>query len=718
MSKSIDINHHFDGQRHYSREWKSFTNPTLRDVGCEQPIPPVETTRHRDVLSRETWRAKDLLRYVSPTYGKSFRMLVQATNDAHRNAPGDWRRTKIGGNAPTILRLSEWALKDIKAARDGDVEEIFLLMGKVLITIPLQLFVLSWPFTRSRGLQPFYPAFPGRSWEYPKHARNPLDASPLTLKEVLFKGTVYQVAGNLDRLLAPRLLMIKNGNSWELRTGRNQPYICISYTGSHFPRDSSGTCRVLEQLAAVMAVEAGVEAYWLDYRCRATTQPELSEDVHRICDVFRGAKQIVVCLPELSLHMMQEWGKRMWTLTEALLSSAQMIKFCSTEQTLERSKISLAEEVWADHETTRLLAEHYTGLVNLSRLELISLCLEALISRQYEKIEKPEKSATPQQLIQLQSVWTQADVAYALMALLRYRPRMDPTDSLFQALARLSLANDSDRIVDRMVSMLPDPTSPHHSSFVLQDYLGANLWDIEPLCQVAGVSNDRELILDGCKGISIRWKDIPRIEYTGRTTWKKLMGSIALRSGPSLFLIGIGLVAILPATAIILVIGLILTLAAPWSVKALYGGKVWGNSAWLVGFEGTMPIKDIERMTFGDEANRFSYAPSSSRLCKLSEVERVGLGPDFAERPGSPLPPLPPGHRLFTLIDTGSMTVTIFSAVRPPSVALICGREGGMLRVVLCHYERSTNCLHKETVLRMETPMYDKAGLMGWVKLA
>lgn len=72
MSSFVDVNHHFDGGRHYSREWKSFTNPTLRDVGCDQPTPAAETFRHRDVLSRETWRPKDLLRYLSPTYGKSY----------------------------------------------------------------------------------------------------------------------------------------------------------------------------------------------------------------------------------------------------------------------------------------------------------------------------------------------------------------------------------------------------------------------------------------------------------------------------------------------------------------------------------------------------------------------------------------------------------------------------------------------------------------------
>jgi hypothetical protein len=64
------------------------------------------------------------------------------------------------------------------------------------------------------------------------------------------------------------------------------------------------------------------------------------------------------------------------------------------------------------------------------------------------------------------------------------------------------------------------------------------------------------------------------------------------------------------------------------------------------------------------------------------------------------------------------MTVSIFSSERPPSVALICGKEGGMLRVVLCSYERSTNCLYKESVLRMETPMLDKSSLLGWIKVA
>lgn len=56
------------------------------------------------------------------------------------------------------------------------------------------------------------------------------------------------------------------------------------------------------------------------------------------------------------------------------------------------------------------------------------------------------------------------------------------------------------------------------------------------------------------------------------------------------------------------------------------------------------------------------------------------------------------------------MTVTIFTATRPPSVALILGHEGGMLRVALCHYDRTTATLEKEPVVRMEGTMLNYTG--------
>jgi hypothetical protein len=50
------------------------------------------------------------------------------------------------------------------------------------------------------------------------------------------------------------------------------------------------------------------------------------------------------------------------------------------------------------------------------------------------------------------------------MGLLGHRPRANPDNSQFQALARLSLASDSDRVVERMMCMLPDTEANDYKS--------------------------------------------------------------------------------------------------------------------------------------------------------------------------------------------------------------------------------------------------------------
>ena len=88
------------------------------------------------------------------------------------------------------------------------------------------------------------------------------------------------------------------------------------------------------------------------------------------------------------------------------------------------------------------------------------------------------------------------------------------------------------------------------------------------------------------------------------------------------------------------------------------------------------------------------------------------IGEELAE-----LAELPEGYRLFMLVDTGGIHVHIFPARRPPSVVLICGREGGMLRVVPCSFLLEANLLRKESVLRMEVPIEEKSRLLGWMEL-
>jgi hypothetical protein len=292
-------------------------------------------------------------------------------------------------------------------------------------------------------------------------------------------------------------------------------------------------------------------------------------------------------LPDTSPQALVFFGARMWCLPEILLARDHKVNLCAPNRededdvdSIERVDImEFTHRSWArrlnnnqevvpdgNEEIFRLLAEHYSGTLTLSRLELIQVAIAALRSR----------GMTPFQ---------QGDIAYALMTLLTKRPRMDPTDTEEQALARLSLANDSDQIVERMACMdgIRIPKKP--GWFNLSDDLGANLWDIEPLCQVAGVCEDGSIILDGAHGISIRWKDIPRIYFLRRETWKKLGASYGLRSGPYWFVIGCVLAAQQGsnkgAGIALLIIGLILLLTSPYSIRVLYGGKVCKySSAW------------------------------------------------------------------------------------------------------------------------------------------
>ncbi|KAF7166147.1 hypothetical protein CNMCM5623_010024 [Aspergillus felis] len=64
--------------------------------------------------------------------------------------------------------------------------------------------------------------------------------------------------------------------------------------------------------------------------------------------------------------------------------------------------------------------------------------------------------------------------------------------------------------------------------------------------------------------------------------------------------------------------------------------------------------------------------------------------------------------KIFTLVDTNTLTVTLFRAVRPPVAMLLCGSEGGMQRALLCSYDWKSQTLYRESVLRVETLVLEK----------
>ena len=743
----------FSGKRYYDAGYW-YRRPTREYIEKEfshgQPVLTDQTEyRHRDIYGRVTTQRKDVLQYISPSESLPRPLLVQATPEVFKSQPaGDWRRVKLSGKVPTVLKVSEWALSPS-----------YFKPFKVVLVVPVILILLSLPLEKVWDDSTFddsYTEFPNYTWDYPKHARNKLDMRP-GFERNAENGSIKsddksQSLTNKVRLLRPRLLVVFKNGRWELTSETSRiPYVFISFTVSHFPSRKSpiisddkvdSARQTIEELAQKRTLEANVEAYWVDFRCSAPDEEkELhSADVHRMCDVIRGAENIFVILPDLSPASKLSWGARMWTLPEALLARRQELTFCSPDETQVLSKLAMADQVWddgdaknGDHQPTRLLAEHYSNVLTLGRLELFTVALDALATRKQSGQFSP------------------GDVAYALMGLLHNRIDLDRTDSLFQSLAKLSLANDSDRLIERMVCMFPDPdvSEGENNIFLTMsepDQYHTQLWDIEPLCQVAGVGTGHgEVILDGCRGVSIRWKAFPQMKYKRSEGWRKLFAEVVLRSGAFWSGLGLGLiikyawdynnnidnsnnwygtadwsndVGLIFLGALAVIFAFLLSLGAPSAVRRLYGGRVMQSAPWLVGFEGTMPVDELEKIVFGNDENRLTYEPSSTLFCERDSEERIGIEPAWVRDSSLPRPKIPKGHRLYTLVDTGSLTVSIFSAVRPPSVALIAGREGGMLRTVLCHYERSDNCLYKETVVRMDSMTLNQAKTLSWIKVS
>ncbi|KAK5086066.1 hypothetical protein LTR24_007141 [Lithohypha guttulata] len=457
---------------------------------------------------------------------------------------------------------------------------------------------------------------------------------------------------------------------------------------------------------------------------------EFSEDVHGICDVVRNAHRITIVLGRTggahapadtdTLTLLREWGTRMWTWPEVLLGPAKEKLYVYTrdlplDQPWKVSKLNFAKQVWDDSAVARQLLDYYENTMTLSRLELVVLALESLKDR----------------VLHGTSHFADGDLSYALMGLMRQRPRVDKTDSAFQAFARLSLANDSDRLMERMICLLPIVTAlnnvngsqPLHDTAAcgqsrmhsadqhywtnMNDYWGAKLWDIEPICQIAGIANNDTVILDGAYGTTIHWDSFKRIAITTRETWSRMLARLMVRATPGWFFLGVLLVATSgpPSSgfssqrlvgALFMILATVLILSSPMLLLHIYSGKVWNSQPWLIGFEGHMDLREIERKIFGFPCERLSWAPYGSSLSRhrkneenFIEDECEGTDPllrDHQQDDPTEYPrPVPTGEedgesmRNFTIVDTFTMTVAMCSAARPPVIALLCGSEGERL---------------------------------------
>jgi len=689
--------------------------------------------RHRDIMDRIHEGDRDD-RYISSWDGMVSKLVVQATDEIYEHNVGStYRRTFIRNVSPIYMRLANWPFNHIDPTKNNGKptnDEMLMLCVKWFFASCLITVFISSPSPaeiadRNNGN---YDALQYSWWGYSKVAKNMIETDNPRGK------SPSQANPIAERVLRPRFLcflreegrpaQIMGVDEWidDYKSGQDLQYIFIAYTAEQFntPEDF----RVLHQMADAAARNAGVIAYWIGCSCMPDGQ--LQEDVYRICDVIRGAQSLAIAVgpptnnsSEINTPalMLQQWGRRVWTFPEVLLAPAGKpikvyVRGGDHSQPRQVAKNQFAVEVWQDDaKVARQLIDHYEGSLLLNQLELVTLALECLHNRDTEQYLPGDKS-------------------YALMGLLRVRPQIDSTDSAFQAFARLSLANGSDQLLERLFCLLPtSPNEPWHS---MSDAYNAKLWDILPQdVGIAGVGEDDSIILDGCRAANVRWKSFTPVAHVSRDSWKRLFSRVMLRSGGLVFVVSISLIGVgggsgtlFTLGVILLIYSLVLMALAPWLLRLLYLGKFWDQQCWFFGFEGYMNLETIETQIFGGRLGRMKWTAAASPLSRHQRNEHnecIPIDPtsdpavaalvEKAKTAG------PGEQRIFTLVDTGNMTATLFLAERPPVCFLMAGSEGGMKRIIGCSYDWTTGTMYRETVLRIGTQFEDKMSRVGRVKI-
>lgn len=596
-----------------------------------------------------------------------------------------------------------------------------------------------------------------------------------------------------ERLLGPRRLCFVDSpatqhqeyvsqevSEWlEQRQGRGYPkFLFVSYTSFQFVtqsrealqrsmdannmteieledrlRESATNRRALATLAARVARQYGLDAFWIDFEAgfeRGGGSNASDSDAYAICDFVRAsAKMIVVVGPPYRSPMadragrenlyasrnewLASWGQRLWTLPELLIcpnSGGIAVHTLDGQPPETLSKHTIARML-KDGSSVRELVEHYSGTIQLSPLELTVTATQCLFARPY-------------------NTFSAGDASYALMGLMRRRPRVNKADSAFKAFARLSLLNDNDRLLERLICLQPDlhNRQPWYS---LYDAYHASLWDIEPCTQVAGIVNAQPapdpgsqapsdqptaldetqiIVLDGAVGAFIQWEKLRPVAFMKRPSNLHKLVRGCIRALLLYLIFGIAVIAVgahfsssaaaspyfsadgssadtglgsgfLALGLIFFIPSVLAALFSPWIIRRLYAGKFWATQAAFFGIAGIPDLAEVESCIFGFSQERLKWSTHSSTLSAAKIDEDTGeLIP---QRPADP--ERKPSSRLqtFTLIDTFTLTATVFEAERVPVAAIICGQEGGMQRALLCSYDPETRAFCKETVLRMKT---------------
>lgn len=524
--------------------------------------------------------------------------------------------------------------------------------------------------------------------------------------------------------------------------GSASNYIFISYTRDQFCTQLSGDPKLPEEeternqraadrdtstlasFAVSAATVAGVEAFWIDFECIEQTPDNFNEEVYHICDIVRGAYSLVIIvgphlLPDKEHDLsdasgsdkakwLHDWGERLWTVPEALLCSTKhpvAVYFVGTTEPdmVARRKLAI---VWDDAGTLLQLIDYYESNVDPGQLEFISIALECFQRRQTARR-------------------TDGDVAYALMGLLRRRPKVDKQNSFFEAFARVVLANDSGRYLERLLCLRPSKSgAPWYD---MRDVWNARLFDIDPLCQISNIVDKDILVLGGARGALVNWSYLTPVDYAAgpsqRYSWTyarqgpvMCMASFATLMFLASILLYVtstnitvddkgkfgAILALTFTLGTMSVLSFILALFGPSILRRLFSQLTEDTQARFFGIEGHPELEHVERILFGRDQGRIQWVSSDDPEKRLQHAEQDDFVPEG-------------DRRRFTLIDTLSLTAMCFTAKKPPNIAMACGKEHGLVRAVLCSYDAALKTFTKEGVLRMKMTVLDQMPQMGTI---
>lgn len=505
---------------------------------------------------------------------------------------------------------------------------------------------------------------------------------------------------------------------------KDMAYAYIAMTGTQF--STSEDYLALHKMAERATRDAGLTAYWVAISCMPEAE-FVEEDVYNIDSYCRNSKMMFVALgskingrdPFGKLELIRDFGNRLWCrpyLLHSPLGARIKIYFRgeSAENHLSLTKRGFALLAFSGEDASMALRllDHQEGRIRLGPVEYFVLCAKFLT-----------RGGTTQYL--------PGDLYYVLMGTLPRRPTIDRTDTAWQAFCRLCLANEDHKILERIVCHLSIQNAHWATA---DDAWGVALWDIDPYCQVAGVANNDMIILDGAYASTIKWDAFDKVDFPREHVALKAGTGCVLRCSPLILAVGIILLSVgstdnrIPGLVLIL-LGTILIACSPFWVCFLYSynPKTHDTQPCFFGVEGHVPLDKLSRLLFGQSYDppRLRWSPYSSMLSRhhmntSGECEGVDpiSSPEIAmlqsmskeSRLGEP--------KMFTLVDTGTMTVTLFMARRPPIAVLCCGQEGGMHRALMCSLDYTTSSLHRETVLRMESTVVDRMSRIGKVQLS